>query len=234
MKEMTPSGSSSRPRARILGPGLSVILQGPRERSRMRVRVLRRKERKILVVAESEAGTKAKLSPGSKFLLRAARSFGLFCFRASVTGGEKDGSVWLELSNGPAKRKQMRDYFRMPIRLGVHLELEKDATTMPILRAVNLSAGGVLLLDPERRLKAHDTVRLGLPIGGGGEMWRAGARVTRIQEDPRRAALAFVGIHESERVMLLRFILREHRRKKLLRARKDAPTGRIVSFHERP
>jgi c-di-GMP-binding flagellar brake protein YcgR len=231
---MTPSGSSSRPRARILGPGLTVILEDPRDRSRMRVRVLARKGRKIQVAAEADTSAIAKLTPGTKFHLRAARSFGLFCFRTAVTSREADGSGWLELSAGPARRRQMRDYFRMAIRLGVHLEIEKDATTMPILRAINLSAGGVLLLDPQSRLALHQTVRLGLPIGTGGEMWRARARVIRVQDEPRRAALAFTGIQESERVMLLRFILREHRRRKLLRARKDPPAGRIVSINERP
>jgi hypothetical protein len=233
MKPRQPPRSKGVLRARILGPGISVVLEDPQDASRMRARVLRREARILEVEPESESTILEKLPQGARLELRVARAFGLFRFRAQVVSCEM-GRAKLELAAGPAVRHQMRDYFRMPVRFGVRLDSETVSPTAPLLRAVNLSAGGILLLDPRETIGPGDPVRLGLPVGPGGGLLRLQGRAVRVQQGPRRVAVAFVEIHEAERMMLLRYILREHRRRKLLREQKNPPKARVTALRERP
>jgi hypothetical protein len=199
----------------------------------MRARVISRKARVLEVEPESESTFLAGLPDGAALEIRVARTFGLFRFRAHAVSAEA-GRARLELAAAPAKRHQMRDYFRMPVRFGVRLDSDPSASMPPLLRAVNLSAGGVLLLDPRTTIGLGDEVRLGLPVGPGNGLVGLRGRAVRVQEEPRRVAIAFVEIRDAERMVLLRYILREHRRRKLLREQKHPPQARVTALRERP
>jgi c-di-GMP-binding flagellar brake protein YcgR len=120
----------------------------------------------------------------------------------------------------------------MPVRLGVQLEGSEGSAGATILRALDLSAGGILLLDPQARLSPPDRVRMGLPIGPAKGIVRLTCRVIRVQEDPRRVALIFEGIGETARQLLLRYLFREHRRRNRRLARKPHRRLRVTSIRE--
>jgi hypothetical protein len=201
------------PRARIIGPGLVVTLENPIDRFRTRVRIARREGREVLVHQISDGNRVRGWSRDGLVILRSARPFGLFLYRARMAEVSQDGTALLRLEDDRPRRRQLRGYFRMPVRLGIMLETEPGEPTV-ILRARNLSGSGVLVYDPESILTPRTAVRVGLPVGNSGELLRLPARVVRIQEGPpRRAALWFDSISEGARQMLLRYLVRQHRRR---------------------
>lgn len=227
---MTVPETSPRPKARILGPGLAITLEDAATGERARVRVRSRDGRKLTVEAIPGAGVASTWTPGAEIRLRVARPFGLFCYSAKVESTNADGGATIHLADTPPKRQQLRDYFRMPIRIGVRLEDSPDENTATILQGQNLSAGGILLLDAEGRLQQYDRVRLGLPIGPSGSIVRVSARVVRVQDDPRRVALSFESINESTRRLLLRYLFREHLRRGRRTGAQTAETPQVTSI----
>jgi hypothetical protein len=210
---MNPGASSSHRKAKILGPGAVVTLENTSEGARVRVRVVSRSGRDLRVEPLAGTGLVPTWTAGDRRLLRTARPSGLYLQRATVEQTEADGSCSLKLEPGPARRKQQRHYFRMPVRLGVRLESkDEDDGEIVVLRACNLSGNGILLLDPLGYLEPGLDVRLVLPIGPAGDVVRLDARVVRAQEDsPRRVALSFEGIGDGTRQLLLRYLVRQHR-----------------------
>lgn len=210
---MNPGASSPHRKAKILGPGAVVTLENASERARIRVRVVARDGHELRVEPLAGAGLAPTWTVGERRLLRTARPSGLYLQRATIAQAESDGSCSLRLEPGPARRKQQRHYFRMPVRLGVRLESrDDDDGEIVVLRACNLSGNGILLFDPLGYLEPGLDVRLVLPIGPSGEVVRLDARVVRAQEDPpRRVALSFEGIGDGARQLLLRYLVRQHR-----------------------
>ena len=202
------------PRARILGSGAVVTLEDGDQGTRSRVRVRSRANRLVHVEPLPGSGVSLRWTQGAAMVLRAARPSGLFCYHATVEGVTDEGWGILRLDSAPPRRRQLRGYFRMGVRFGVLLEVGPGERTAPMLRACNLSGSGILLHDPDRLLLASSRVRLGLPLGPNGEILRLPARVIRIQDDPPRAALAFEGISETSRLLLLRYLFREHRKRR--------------------
>ncbi|MFB3908478.1 MAG: PilZ domain-containing protein [Candidatus Eisenbacteria bacterium] len=241
-------GSTVRPKARILGPGSIVTLEDLYDGSRFRMRVRERVEERLHVGPLEDASMAPQWHAGSVLQVRVARPFGLFCYRAMVEGVDEEGCGILKLDPEPPQRRQLRGYFRMQVRLGVHLipqKKERDgegetpapasAPPLPappvILRACNLSGSGALLHDPDGLLPLNAVVRLGIPILAGGACLRLPARVVRVQESPRRSAVFFEGISENARQHLLRYLFREHRRR--LRGKRGAVQAKITPL-ERP
>ncbi len=221
------------PRARIIGPGQVVTLEDPESGARLRVRVGRREERRITLLPLADSPVSGDWSAGKRALLRAARPFGLFIYRVRLDEGAADGTGLVCLSEGLPRRRQLRGYFRMPVRLGVTLETDLGGPIV-ILRARNLSGSGILLFDPESRLLPQATVRIGLPVGNAGEILRLPGRVVRTAGHPAHlAALSFDGISEGARQMLLRYLVRQHRKRQLHERGEDDRAARIVSI-ERP
>jgi len=209
---MNQGASSPLPKARIFGPGAVVTLEDACGDTRCRVRVLMRDGPRVHVEPLDGNGTAPAWQPGGVQNIRAARPFGLFLYRATVERAESDGSCHLTLGNDPARRKQQRHYFRMPVRLGVRLEWDGAREEIVVLRACNLSGNGILVFDPNEALQLGATLRIAIPIGPSGEVVRIRARVVRIQEEePRRVALSFVDLGEGTRQVLLRFLVRQHR-----------------------
>jgi c-di-GMP-binding flagellar brake protein YcgR len=202
------------PRARILGAGAVVTLEDPEQGTRSRVRVRSRENRVVRVEPLPGANVSLRWREGANLTLRAARPSGLFCYRATVEGATDEGWGVLRLEAAPPRRRQLRGYFRMAVRFGVLLEVSPEQRTAPMLRACNLSGSGILLHDPNRLLALRSQVRLGLPLGPAGEIVRLPARVIRTQDDPPRAALAFDEISETSRLLLLRYLFREHRKRR--------------------
>jgi len=224
------------PRARIIGPGQVVTLESPADGTRVRARIARRSGQEVLVHPFCEGHHHApEWTGGMPVLLRAARPFGLFVYQARLAEIAPDGTALLRLDETRPRRRQLRGYFRMPVRLGVMLETEPGEPTV-ILRARNLSGSGILVFDPESRLIPQSTVRIGLPIGNSGELLRLPARVVRVQDgQTRRAALWFDGISEGARQMLLRYLVRQHRRAQQGRGRDGDKTGTVCVLPiERP
>ncbi len=210
---MSAPPPNPRPRARIIGPGQVVTIENPVDSSRAKFRIARRDGRDLLVYPFSEGQPAPAWARETPVVVRAARPFGLFLYAGQMAEMSQDGTAMIRLQEGPPRRRQLRGYFRMPVRLGVMLETEPGEPTV-ILRARNLSGSGILVMDPESRLVPQTTVRLGLPVGNAGELLRLPARVVRAQEGrPRRVALSFQGISEGARQMLLRYLVREHRRR---------------------
>jgi len=205
--------ASSRPRARILGPGLAITVEDVKTGKRVRVRVRSRSGSLVEVETLPGTGIVPSWSPGAAVRLRVARPFGLFCYSAKVEAPTVAGCTRMRCDPIPPRRRQLRDYFRMPVRLGIRLEGSEQGAGAWILRAVDLSAGGILLLDPDGHLRERDRVRLGLPIGPAKGIIPATCRVLRLQENPRRAALIFEEISETARQILLRYLFRQHRRR---------------------
>jgi c-di-GMP-binding flagellar brake protein YcgR len=158
----------------------------------------------------------------------------MFRYRATMEGAPAPGIWSLSIEEAPPKRQQLRDYFRMPVRLSVRVSRPIEDAGPMILRASNLSAGGILLLDPTGALALGDSVSLGLPVGSQGEVLRVSARVVRLQCDPGRVALAFEGVPESVRRVILRYLFREHRRNAKRGNRSRRRLARIRAIHERP
>jgi len=211
---MTRTPRSPSRRARILGPGLVVTLESACDSSRVRVRVRTREGRSLCVEPLLGSDVKPAWTPGTALELRAARPFGLFLYRAAVEGTSDEGFSLLRLDAAPARRRQLRHDFRTPVRLGVMLEVPPGDRPAPVLRVHNLSANGILISDPQGHLDAQATVRLRLPVGKAGEILRLPARVVWVHEgDPRRVGLCFDKISEGSRRMLLRYLVREHRRR---------------------
>ncbi|MBM3287912.1 MAG: PilZ domain-containing protein [Candidatus Eisenbacteria bacterium] len=211
---MKASPPPERSRARILGPRAIVVLEDPRAGSRGKVRILARSDR--LLEVESLTGSDAPFpwAAGTGLQLRAARPFGLFCYWAIVAEAGGEGRGVLKLDPSCPKRRQMRGYFRMPVRLAALVETRSRSVTTPMLRASNLSGSGILLDDPGGLLAPGARVRLGLPIAPSGELMRLSARVVRMQASPRRAALTFDRITEGERLIVLRYLFREYCRRR--------------------
>jgi hypothetical protein len=204
--------TSALPKAKILGPGSVVTLEDAQGDARRRVRILTRCGRSVRVEPLAGSGIAPIWTAGDAHVLRAARPFGLFLYHAVVEGPDPDGSCRLVLSSAPARRKQLRHYFRMPVRLGVRVERDGHEGEFVVLRACNLSGNGILVFDPAEYLDKGMSVRLALPIGPAGEIIRLCARGVRVQdEEPRRVALTFEGIGEGTRQALLRFLVRQHR-----------------------
>ncbi len=211
------TGNPSPPlRARVIGAGAVVTLEDPEQGTRSRMRILSRFDRIIEVEPLPGAGVLPHLRDRASLTLRAARPSGLFCFQATVERTTADGRGVLRLGDAPPRRRQLRGYFRMPVRFGVLLDVPSEEQMAPLLRARNLSGSGILLLDPDGRLLMAARVRVGIPVGPNGEIIRLTARVVRVQEGPRRAALVFDGISEALRLLLLRHLFREHRRRRKL------------------
>jgi hypothetical protein len=204
------------PRARILGAGAFVTLEDRERGTRSRVRIRTRVDRIVEVEPLPGSGTSPQWMAGTSLVLRAARPSGLFCYRVIVEGVTPEGWGLLRLDPAPPRRRQLRGYFRMPVRFGVLLEVSSEEQTAPMLRACNLSGSGILLYDPDEVLQPQSRVRLGLPMGPNGEILRLPARVIRVQKDPRRVALVFDAITETSRLLLLRFLFREHRKRRKL------------------
>jgi hypothetical protein len=212
---MVSDRPSPLPRARILGAGAVVTLE-QEQGVRSRVRVRFRSGRSLHVEPIPGSGVSPRLMDGGDLVIRVARPSGLFCFRAKAEGVTGEGWGLLRLSDSPPKRRQLREYFRMRVQFGVHLDLRSEERTAPMLRASNLSGSGILLLDPEQLLAVQAQVRVGIPAGPNGEILRFPARVIRVQDGPRRAALVFDGISEASRLLLLRYLFREHRKRRKL------------------
>lgn len=203
-------------RARVIGRGAVVTLEDPEAGTRNRMRIVSRSGRIVEVEPLPGSGVLPCLRNGAKFTLRAARPSGLFCFQATVEGTTAEGRGVLRLDDTRPRRRQLREYFRMPVRFGVILEVPTGEQMAPMLRARNLSGSGILVLDPDGLLPASARVRIGIPLGPSGEIVRLPARVVRVQEAPRRAALAFDGLSEVSQLLLLRYLFREHRRRRKL------------------
>jgi hypothetical protein len=203
-------------RARVIGAGAVVTLEDPENGARSRMRILSRSGRIVEVEPLPGSGVLPHLRDRASLVLRAARPSGLFCFQAMVEGTSTDGRGVLRLSDAPPRRRQLRGYFRMPVRFGVLLEVPSGEQTAPMLRARNLSGSGILLLDPDCHLVRAARARVGIPLGPSGEIVRLPARVVRVQEGPRRVALVFEEISEASRILLLRYLFREHRRRRKL------------------
>lgn len=221
------------PKARIIGPGLVVTLEHPASGMRLRARIALREGARVHLLPLSADLTPSEWRPGAPILLRAARSFGLFIYKTRFDGASPDGAMILSLREGRPQRRQLRGYFRMPVRLSVMLESDLGDPIV-IMRARNLSGSGILLFDPESKLALQTTVRLGLPVGNSGELLRLPARVVRVSASPTRlAALTFDGISEGARQMLLRYLVRQHRKRQLQGKRNGASPARIMPI-ERP
>ncbi len=215
-------------RARVLGPGAILTLECPRSGERLKMRVTRRSGR-ALDVEPLHGGNPVPCStPGSEVLLRVARPFGLFLYRGKMERAAPVGAAQILLSEAPPRRRQLRHFFRMRVRMGVVVESNGRGGTAPVLRASNLSGSGILLMDPQGRLALDATARVGLPIGTRGEIARLDARVVRVETGPpRRAALCFEGIGEATRKAILRYLVREHRRR-LGAPAGEATPGKII------
>lgn len=221
------------PRARIIGPGQVVTLEPPRGGSRLRVRITHREGSDIHVLPVPDDPAFRGWGRGTHLLLRAARPFGLFIYKARLEEISPDHTALIRLSEGRPRRRQLRGYFRMPVRLSVMLETELGGPIV-ILRARNLSGSGILLFDPDSRLIPGKMVGLGLPVGNSGEILRLPARVVRTSGEPARlAALAFDGISEGARQMLLRYLVRQHRKRQFHGRADGQSSARIVPI-ERP
>lgn len=211
------TGDPSAPlRARVIGAGAVVTLEDSEQGTRSRMRILSRSDRIIEVEPLPGSGVQPRLRDQATLTLRAARPSGLFCYQATVEWTTADGRGMLRLGDGRPRRRQLRGYFRMPVRFGVLLEVPSDEQMAPMLRACNLSGSGILVLDPEGRLSLSEVARVGIPLGPNGEIIRMPARVVRVQEGPHRAALAFDEISEAARILLLRYLFREHRKRRKL------------------
>jgi hypothetical protein len=229
---MSAEGQPSRPKARILGPGLSVTVEDADAGRRVRVRVRSRSGRVVELEPIPGAGITTHWKQGTAIRLRVARPFGLFRYSAEVEESQEDGRTRIRLSEDPPRRRQLRDFFRMPVRLAVQVERSDDPAGAAILRALDLSAGGVLLLDPERHISPGDQVRVGLPVGPSKGIVRLSCRVIRVQEDPPRVALAFEAIGETARQLLLRYLFREHRRRTRRAGRGTHRKPRVTPIRE--
>jgi c-di-GMP-binding flagellar brake protein YcgR len=102
----------------------------------------------------------------------------------------------------------------MRVRLGALLEVPTHAVTAPMLRVCNLSGSGMLVRDPDHLLTEGRQVRLGLPIGPSGEIVRLQSRVVRVQSSQGTAGVCFEEITESVRLVILRYLFKEHRKRK--------------------
>lgn len=220
---MIDSGEARRNKARVLGPGACVTLEDKDEGTRLRVHIEVRTNGRLQVRPLDGTNVTVKWRPGANMELRAARPFGLFCYRTIVEGTTEDGHGVLALTGGPARRRQLRGYFRMKVRLGALIDAPESSTT-PMLRVCNLSGSGVLLRDPEHRLSKGQRVRVGLPIGPSGEIVRLQARVVRVQPGQGVAGLCFEEITESLRLVVLRYLFKEHRKRKQ-RPRRSRPAS---------
>lgn len=230
---MNQGASSPLPKAKILGPRAVVTLEDAGGNARRRVRVLMRDGRSVRVEPLEGTGVAQTWTVGDSHNLRAARPFGLFLYHAKVDRTEPDGSCHLTLGPGPARRKQQRHYFRMPVRLGVRLEWDGPRDEIIVLRACNLSGNGILVFDPDEVLELGTTLRIAVPIGPSGEVVHMRARVVRIQdEEPRRVAMSFVDIGEGTRQVLLRYLVRQHRLH--LQGRREPGEGARIFSIERP
>jgi hypothetical protein len=230
---MNQGANSPLPKARILGPGAVVTLEDASGAARCRVRVLMREGRRVHVEPLDGRDTALIWPPRGAQNIRAARPFGLFLYHATVERAEPDGSCHLTLGSDPARRKQQRHYFRMPVRLGVRLEWDGAREEIVVLRACNLSGSGILVFDPHETLQLGATLRIAIPIGPSGEVVHIRARVVRIQEEePRRVAMSFVDLGEGTRQLLLRFLVRQHRMH-LQGGRVSGESAKIFSI-ERP
>lgn len=221
------------PRARIIGPGQVVTLEDLEGGARLRARITHREGRRVSLLPLADGPASRSWVVGRRVLIRAARPFGLFIYRGDLDEVLPDGTALVCLSEARPRRRQLRGYFRMPVRLSVTLETELGGPIV-ILRARNLSGSGILVFDPESRLTPQTTVRIGLPVGNSGEILRLPARVVRMKGHPTHlAALAFDGISEGARQMLLRYLVRQHRKRQFRERGEDEPTARIVPI-ERP
>lgn len=150
-------------RARVIGRGAVVTLEDPEVGTRNRMRIVSRSGRIVEVEPLPGSGVLPCLRNGAKFTLRAARPSGLFCFQATVEGTTAEGRGVLRLDDTRPRRRQLREYFRMPVRFGVILEVPTGEQMAPMLRARNLSGSGILVLDPDGLLPASARVRIGIP-----------------------------------------------------------------------
>lgn len=217
-------------RARVLGRGTIVTLECAEKGDRLRMRVVQRAGRSVSLEPLHGRGPIPAAVAGSQVMLRVARPFGLFVYKAEMGRVEGEGPVQLLLSETPPRRRQLRHFFRMPVRMGVVLGPSDSGEPAPVLRASNLSGNGILLFDPTERLSLNSSVQVGLPIGPKGEILRLNARVVRVEDaHPRRAALGFEGISEGARKAILRYLVREHRRRSSVPA--EATTGKIISIN---
>ncbi len=221
------------PKARILGAGQSITVEDPRSKSRYRVLVDSRAGRTLHVTSLPGSGVKPDWKEGVSVHLRVVRPFGMFRYSARVVSNRNGSTIELQLDDRPPRRRQLREYFRLPVQLSVQVSTGEAGEPRALLRALDLSAGGLLLMDLDRRLSPGASINLGLPIGPAGEILRVWGRVVRTQNNPSTVAVSFDGIHESTRQVILRYLFREHRRRAHHSRSPRDRRAKVTALHER-